>query len=109
MNSSHYHNCHFLTGKGWCFNSRPHLPGCKVETNSSEAVTACVSRRAWPATKAWDCIVTRYGNVARVGQVALVKVRAPGAVSGEALWTRSTPKVGRAVEIKALYTLEDGR
>ena len=60
------------------------LPGCKVEPDSGESVTACVSRRARAAPESWDGVVAGDGHVARIGQVALIEVGAPSAVAGEA-------------------------
>ena len=53
----------------------------------------CAYLRTGPAAEAWYEVVAGGGHIAGVGQVALVQVVTPGAVTCQAGWTYATPGV----------------
>ena len=85
------------------------LPGGEVESDPAEAVAAGVAGRAGAAPEARHGVVAGDGDVARVGQVALVQVAAEGPVAAHPLGAGAAAVVRRPVDVKALHALQVGR
>ena len=82
------------------------LPGGKVQPHAGEPLAAGVSHGAGPAAEPWYGVVAGHGHVAGVGQVALVQIRAPGAVAAQPRRAGAAAVEGGTVDIEALHALE---